>query len=230
MSAEYSQATSDATALALGGLSFYGGERRNKAQQAVARDQMAFQEQMSNTAYERAMRDMRRAGLNPILAGKLGGASTPGGAMPQLHDSITPAIQTGVQAFEAGRKGQYQEAQTALANADATLKEALAPGAQTISILTQRIKELVEAADGVLSDNMSEYDGHLGNALFDSIRELINKTDQKVAVMEKFNKMVEEGKVKIGDKTWNQLNESVPELQNDVIRKMINDRLKKKGK
>ena len=48
--------------------------------------------------------------------------------------------------------------------------------------------------------------------------------------MQKFNKMVEEGKVKIGDKTWNQLNESVPELQNDVIRKMINDRLKKKGK
>ena len=33
------------------GGSFFGGERRNEAQKAVARDQMAFQEQMSNTAH-----------------------------------------------------------------------------------------------------------------------------------------------------------------------------------
>lgn len=51
-----------------------------------ARKQMRFQEDMSNTSYQRAMADMRKAGLNPILAGKLGGASTPPGAMAKSPD------------------------------------------------------------------------------------------------------------------------------------------------
>lgn len=39
-----------------------------------------WQEHMSNTAYQRAVEDMRKAGLNPILAFANGGASTPGGS------------------------------------------------------------------------------------------------------------------------------------------------------
>lgn len=101
-----------------GGLSLLGGIMANDSQESQASAQMEFQREMSNTGYQRAVADMKAAGLNPMLAYSQGPASTPGGAMAQIKDAVSPAVQ----AFQAQ---QTNSAQVANVNADTRNKEAL---------------------------------------------------------------------------------------------------------
>jgi len=142
-----------ATAMALGvGADVFGGllgasaqKKANKTNIMLTRENRAWMEEMSSTSYQRAVTDLKAAGLNPMLAYAQGGASSPSTSAA----TVNPVDQLAKSVHSAGSKAmQAITMQQGLANVeltraqtDKTLTEAqVAAGSREADIAARKLQ------------------------------------------------------------------------------------------
>lgn len=138
----------DAIAIAGIGASLFGGDKANKAAKAAAEAQMAFQRESLQNRHQWEVKDLRAAGLNPVLSansgapGASGASYSPQNIAGDLPTNATNAINSKsmrslqaaqLLATDASAKAslataQNQQAQAGLNNVNAKNNSLLTPG------------------------------------------------------------------------------------------------------
>lgn len=153
-----------------GVVSAFGQHMTNVANKKMAREQMQFQERMRDTQYQAAVKDLRAAGLNPILA-LPGGASAPGGAMAHVESTLDKGVNSALDTFRSVKDienlsaqastteklGELYEKQATKMNADPyyMLGELLTPLAATANEISKRILDRLDLKEKTAVTNNS---------------------------------------------------------------------------
>lgn len=126
---------------AIGGL--LGQAHNNREQRQMMREQMNFQERMSNTAVRRAVQDYIAAGLNPALAYERG-ASSPAGSTVALGNTLQAGISNAMQVRQMQQSLATQKAQEYQAVQSGNLSNATAAKTKAEEDLTRKQIEKLE--------------------------------------------------------------------------------------
>jgi len=101
-----------------------GAKEANAASAESVSDQMAFQERMSNTAWQRGVEDMKKAGINPLYG--FAPASSPSGASYTAQNVMAPWGGFGSQVTSA--VGAYQQDRITTSSVERNAGEITIPG------------------------------------------------------------------------------------------------------
>jgi len=145
---------------------YYGQSSANEQSKKEAKRNREFQERMSNTAHQRAVSDLKKAGLNPILATTPAG--TPGGNMAQIKSATETASTTAL-----GTKRLNQELKNLQAQEEKTRADTKAVN-QSIGIKTPWEQFMDDIGEGYLK----------GKDAVNSAKDQWNDADSKMKGLE----------------------------------------------
>jgi len=178
----------------LGGADLAGTYLTNEANAKQAELNRKFQERMSNTAHQRQVKDLRAAGLNPILSAKYGGSSTPGGAQATMQNLTANAVNSAKQVTRLGQELRNMKAQERHTGAQTIQAQAQADSA-VATAGEARARTRIHSAKAVAEENKAIIETEKRKAL----EAFVGATSPGENAAKGIQNTVEQGKAIIGN-------------------------------